>query len=165
MQVNTTTQNAALLVLRIAIAAIFFYAAYAKFAFWSGAPEGTPQAMVYLVQFLSVAEPLGALALLGGFLTRWAAGGLAIIMVGAILVMQFMMQTGFATATGAGWSSPKRYCGPWRGQAMSRYPTATSCGSLSRSWRSGGRGRTEPPICCLRRLWPLSARGCRGWRI
>jgi uncharacterized membrane protein YphA (DoxX/SURF4 family) len=41
-----------------------------------------------------------------GFLTRWAASGLAIIMVGAIFIMQFVMHVGFATPVGPGWNFP-----------------------------------------------------------
>ena len=58
------------------------------------------------MKLLSIVEPLGALALILGFLTRLAASGLSIIMVGAILVTQFVMQVGFATPTGPGWNFP-----------------------------------------------------------
>ena len=106
MQPYTKLQNATLLILRLIIAAIFLYAAYAKLPFWSSAPEGMSAMMLNLTKFLSIVEPLGALALIAGFWTRWAAGGLAVIMVGAIFVMQFVMQVGFATPTGAGWNFP-----------------------------------------------------------
>ena len=62
--------------------------------------------MANLMKFLSIVEPLGALALIMGFLTRWAASGLAIIMVGAIFIMQFAMHVGFATPVGPGWNFP-----------------------------------------------------------
>ena len=106
MEPHTRLQSSALLILRVIIAAIFFQAAYAKVPFWSGIPEGTSTAMANLVKFLSIVEPLGALAVLTGFLTRWAASGLAIIMLGAIYVMQFTMNIGFSTPTGPGWSFP-----------------------------------------------------------
>ncbi len=63
-------------------------------------------AMSYLMMFLSIVEPIGALALIIGLLTRLASLGLAIIMVGAIFVTQFMMHIGFVTQTGAGWNFP-----------------------------------------------------------
>lgn len=103
MQPYTRFQETALLVLRLITAAIFFYAGYAKVSFWSAPPEGMSAAMVNLVKFLSIVEPLGAVALVVGLLTRWAAAGLAIIMVGAIFFLRFTMQTGlFTTPPGAG---------------------------------------------------------------
>jgi len=106
MRPYTKLQDAALLILRVITAVIFVYAAYAKLPLWSGTPEGVSTGMANLMKFLSIIEPLGALAVLVGFLTRWAATGLAIIMVGAIYVMQFTMHIGFATPTGAGWNFP-----------------------------------------------------------
>ena len=106
VQRYTTYQETALVFLRVIVAAIFLYSAYAKLPFWSKAPEGMSTGMLNLVKFLSIVEPLGAIAVLFGFLTRWAAAGLAIIMVGAIYVLQFTMKIGFATPTGSGWNFP-----------------------------------------------------------
>jgi len=103
MQPYTRFQETALLVLRLIVAAIFLYAGYVKWPFWSAAPAGMSAGMVNLVKFLSIVEPLGGVALVVGFLTRWAAAGLAIIMVGAIFFLRLTMQTGFfTTAQGAG---------------------------------------------------------------
>ncbi|HKZ66830.1 MAG TPA: DoxX family protein [Chitinophagaceae bacterium] len=106
MQTYTTWQNTSLLILRIVIAAIFYVAAYYKFPFWSGAPEGISSFMLFTTKLLSIAEPLGATALLIGYLTRWAAIGLIIIMIGAIYVSQFVYGIGFVTPTSAGWNFP-----------------------------------------------------------
>jgi uncharacterized membrane protein YphA (DoxX/SURF4 family) len=106
MHTYTKFQDAALLVLRLITAAIFLVAAYFKLPFWSGAIEGVPTALALIFKLLSIVEPLGALALIGGFLTRWAASGLAIIMVGAILVTQLVMHIGFVTPTSPGWNFP-----------------------------------------------------------
>jgi putative oxidoreductase len=95
-----------LLALRLMIAAIFLSAGYAKWGFWTAAPEGMSAGMANLMKFLSIVEPLGGIALIAGFLTRWAAAGLAIIMVGAIFILQFTMQVGFTTAQGSGWDFP-----------------------------------------------------------
>lgn len=96
-------QALALLYLRLIVAAIFFFAAYAKWSFWASPPAGFSGGMLYVIGFLSIAEPLGALALVGGFLTRWAASGLAIIMLGAVFVLRFNFHTAFFTAPqGAG---------------------------------------------------------------
>ena len=75
MQPYTRIQETALLALRVIVAAIFLYAGYAKWGFWSAAPEGMSAGMVNLVKFLSIVEPLGGMALVAGFLTRWAAAG------------------------------------------------------------------------------------------
>lgn len=98
MQPYTKLQETALLVLRVIVAAVFLYAGYAKWPFWSAAPPGMSAGMVNLVKFLSIVEPLGGVALIVGFLTRWAAAGLAVIMVGAVFFLRLTMQTGLFTA-------------------------------------------------------------------
>jgi putative oxidoreductase len=103
MQAHTKFQHTALLMLRLIIAAIFFHAGYAKLSFWSAAPEGMSAGMVILLKFLTIVEPLGGVALVVGFLTRWAAAGLGILMVGAIFFLRFTMHTGlFTTPQGVG---------------------------------------------------------------
>jgi putative oxidoreductase len=102
----TSYQDVVLLAVRLITGAIFLYAGYAKLPFWSATPPGMSEGMANLTKFLSIVEPLGALAILLGFLTRWAAGGLSIIMVGAIFYLQFVMHIGFATPTGPGWNFP-----------------------------------------------------------
>ncbi|OLC29605.1 MAG: hypothetical protein AUH31_06615 [Armatimonadetes bacterium 13_1_40CM_64_14] len=102
----TKSKNTALLILRLITAVIFVQAAYAKLMFWSGTPEGMPAGVAAIMKLLSIVEPLGATAVLVGFLTPWAASGLAIILVGAIYVTQFIMQIGFATPTAPGWNFP-----------------------------------------------------------
>ena len=106
MQPYTNYQNAALLVLRIVIAIIFYVAAYAKFPFWSSAPPGMSPFLLFTTKLLSIVEPLGATAVLFGFLTRWAAGGLIIILLGAIYVSQVVYGIGFITPTAPGWNMP-----------------------------------------------------------
>lgn len=97
-------QNIALLALRLIIAMIFLYAGYAKLFIWSGTPEGVSLNMANLIKFLSIVEPLGAVALIAGFLTRLASSGLAIIMAGAIYFLYSTMNVGlFTTPQGAGW--------------------------------------------------------------
>jgi len=106
MQTYTNSQNIALLILRIITAAIFYVAASVKFPFWSHAPEGVSPFLLFTTRLLSIAEPLGATAVLLGFLTRWAAVGLMIIMIGAIFVSQFVYGIGFVTPTSPGWNFP-----------------------------------------------------------
>ena len=99
-------QNLALLILRIIVAAIFLVAAYYKIPFWSATPKGMSEGMANLMKFLSIAEPLGAFAVLAGFLTRWASIGLSIILLGAIYEIKFSYGTDFVTPTGPGWNFP-----------------------------------------------------------
>ena len=98
MQPDTKMQNAALLVLRLVVAAIFLYAGSAKWPFWSAPPEGMSGVMLNLVKLLSIVEPLGGVALIVGFLTRWAAAGLAIIMAGAVYFVRATMKASFFTS-------------------------------------------------------------------
>jgi uncharacterized membrane protein YphA (DoxX/SURF4 family) len=104
MQVYTTSQNASLFILRLVTATIFYVAAYYKFPFWSEAPQGISPFMLFTTRLLSIVEPLGATALLFGFLTRWAAAGLIIILIGAIYISQFVYGIGFVTPTSPGWN-------------------------------------------------------------
>lgn len=99
----TRVQNTALLVLRLVVAAVFLYAGTAKWPFWSAAPEGMSVVLLSVVKFLSIVEPLGSLALILGVLTRWAAAGLGIIMVGAIVYTRLTLNAGvFTTPQGTG---------------------------------------------------------------
>jgi putative oxidoreductase len=106
MPTYTTFQNFALFVLRLIIAAIFYVAAYYKISIWSSAPEGMSPFLLFTMKLLSIAEPLGATAILIGYLTRWAAAGLIIIMLGAIYVSRFVYGIKFVMPTGAGWNFP-----------------------------------------------------------
>ncbi len=91
-------EEIALLILRVIVAAIFIHAGYAKLGFWTTVPLGTPAGMVYLIKFLSIVEPLGGIALLVGFLTRYASLGLAIIMIGATILLRFTMNVALFTS-------------------------------------------------------------------
>jgi uncharacterized membrane protein YphA (DoxX/SURF4 family) len=104
MKEYTSFQNASLLILRIITAAIFYVAAYFKFPFWSNPPAGISPFLLFTTKLLSIAEPLGATAVLLGFLTRLASAGLIIILLGAIYVSQFVYGIGFVTPTSAGWN-------------------------------------------------------------
>lgn len=101
---NSWLQNVALLGARWIVATVFLFAGYAKWAFWFNPPIALDPTMLALTKFLSIVEPLGALALVIGFLTRWASLGLGIIMVGAIVILSFTMGVDFFTMPQAiGW--------------------------------------------------------------
>jgi len=106
MRGYSNSQNISLLILRIVVAAIFYVAAYFKFPFWSDSPRGMSGFLLFTTRLLSIAEPLGATAILIGFLTRWAASGLIIILIGAIIVSKFVYGFGFVTPTAPGWNFP-----------------------------------------------------------
>jgi putative oxidoreductase len=99
----TKAQDTALLMLRLVVAAIFLYAGSAKWPFWSAPPEGMSVLLLNVMKFLSVVEPLGSLAVALGVLTRWAAAGLSIIMVGAIFFARLTLHASlFTTPQGTG---------------------------------------------------------------
>ena len=103
MQRYTKTQDTALVLLRLVVAAVFLYAGSAKWSFWSAPPDGMSVVLLNVMKFLSIVEPLGSLALVLGVLTRWAAAGLSIIMVGAIFFARLTLQAGlFTTPQGTG---------------------------------------------------------------
>ena len=101
-------QHLALLALRMIAASIFFVAGYLKFPFWKGTPPGMHMSsfLLFTTKLLAVVEPLGAIAIFFGFLTRIAAWGFIIIMLGAIYVSQIVYGIGFVTPTSSGWNMP-----------------------------------------------------------
>jgi putative oxidoreductase len=74
------------------------WAGLAKWFVWSAAPPEMSTSMINLTKLLSIVEPLGAVALILGFLTRWAAAGLAIIMAGSLYFVYFMFHAGIFTS-------------------------------------------------------------------
>lgn len=93
-----------LLALRLALGSIFLAHGLAKRAMWKMQPsEQLPKPMLSILRLLSIVEPLGAIAVLGGFLTQLAALGLAIIMAGAMNIKITKMKAPFATVTKIGW--------------------------------------------------------------
>ncbi len=88
-----------LLILRLGVGSIFLVHGVQKLmTVWS--PD---QPANWLMRFLSIAEPLGGLALILGVLTSWAGLGLALIMLGAIYMKATQWSVGFVGARGAGW--------------------------------------------------------------
>lgn len=94
----------ALLILRAAVAIIFLVHGLSKWPLWKAQPSpGMSAAMLNIMRLLSIAEPLGAIALLAGFLTQFAALGYAIIMLGAIIMKIRIWRVGFSAKQGGGW--------------------------------------------------------------
>lgn len=86
----------ALLSLRIGVGSIFLVHGIKKWAMWSAQPSAQlPVGLLRIVRLLSIAEPLGGIATLAGFLTQPAAFGFALIMLGAIRIKGVQMKKGF----------------------------------------------------------------------
>ena len=84
------------LALRIAVGTVFLVHGLQKKMFWKAQPSAQlPLGMIKVLRFLSIVEPLGGVAMLAGFLTRPAAIGLSIIMLGAINLKARQMKKGF----------------------------------------------------------------------
>lgn len=93
-----------LLALRLAIGAIFWVHGTQKKAMWKMSPsEQMPAKMLTTMKILSIAEPLGALAMFAGFLTRPAAAGLGIIMFGALYLKKNKWNMPFTAMDKLGW--------------------------------------------------------------
>ncbi len=74
-----------LLFLRIVLAVIFLAHGLSKWGMWKMAPsEQMPTPMLMKMRLLSLVEPLGALGLLFGLYTEYAAGAIALVMIGAM---------------------------------------------------------------------------------
>jgi uncharacterized membrane protein YphA (DoxX/SURF4 family) len=91
----------ALLFLRISLASSFWVHGRQKLAMWKMSPnEQMSKKMLNVFKILSVTEPLGAIALLFGFLTQYAALGLFIIMLGALYFKIKVWKKKFSEAGG-----------------------------------------------------------------
>ena len=74
-----------LLALRLVIGVIFLVHGLPKWKNWQAKPsKDMPASMIKIMRILSIAEPLGGVAVIAGFLTQLATLGLMIIMLGAI---------------------------------------------------------------------------------
>jgi len=94
----------ALLLLRIGLASIFLVHGTHKQRLWKVQPSAQmPAGMLRTLRFLSIAEPAGALGVLFGFLTRYAAIGLALVMLGALRFLITKVHRKFTGENVAGW--------------------------------------------------------------
>lgn len=96
MPYDSMSADWAVAALRLAVGIIFVVHGTQKWAMWKMQPtEQLRMPLLRLLRFLSLVEPLGGIALLAGFLTRVAAAGLALIMLGAINLKSRKMHKGF----------------------------------------------------------------------
>ena len=93
-----------LLIVRLTVAAAFLLHGIAKWDAWNTvASEGMSAGLINLMRFLSVVEPLAAVGLILGLMTQLAAGGLAIIMLGAVYMKQMVWNIGYSSVVTTGW--------------------------------------------------------------
>jgi putative oxidoreductase len=86
----------AILILRMGIGSVFLLHGLQKRRMWSMQPsEHMPASQLSLLRVLSIAEPLGALSVLGGLLTQLGAAGFILVMLGAIRLKAVQMRKGF----------------------------------------------------------------------
>lgn len=96
--------DAAVLVMRLGLAAVFYVHGTAKIPMWKMKPsDQLKKPMLYVLRLLAVCEPLGAAAMVLGFLTRWAALGFFIIMLGAMNLKIRMVGKKFSEGNVVGW--------------------------------------------------------------
>src|SRR5689334_117088 len=94
----------ALLVLRVAVAAVFWVHGRSKAGMWKmQAGPQMPAPMLGLMRTLSIAEPLGALSMLTGVLSQLAAVGFILVMCGAISMKMRVWKVPFMANDKTGW--------------------------------------------------------------
>lgn len=94
----------ALLALRITVAAIFWVHGRSKVGMWKAQPsQQMPASMLNLMRTLSVAEPLGALAMLTGVLSQLPAIGFMLVMASAMFLKIRVWKTPFFAHDKSGW--------------------------------------------------------------
>ncbi|HEY1647240.1 MAG TPA: DoxX family protein [Terracidiphilus sp.] len=92
----------ALFLMRLMVAAVFGTSGFSHLK----SPRERAESLglsVGLTVFLGAAELAGAVALVVGFLTQWAALGLIVIMFGAIYMKAVKWKTGFWGEKSSGW--------------------------------------------------------------
>ena len=91
-----TLSDWALLVLRVGVGVTFLVHGIQKRAMWKMQPSAQmPAGLLSILRLLSIAEPLGGVAAITGFLTQLAAAGFVIVMLGAINLKARQMHRGF----------------------------------------------------------------------
>ncbi|MBI4252827.1 DoxX family protein [Candidatus Uhrbacteria bacterium] len=75
----------ALLIMRIALAAVFLTHGLSKRGMWKAAPsDSMPPSQLWLMRILSVIEPIAGIGVLFGIFTALSAYAIAIVMIGAM---------------------------------------------------------------------------------
>jgi len=94
-QLHTLT-DWGLLVLRVGVGVTFLVHGIQKRAMWKMQPSAQmPAGLLSILRLLSIAEPLGGVAVITGLLTQLAAAGFVIVMLGAINLKARQLHKGF----------------------------------------------------------------------
>jgi putative oxidoreductase len=91
-----------LLLLRIMVGIVFVTSGYGHLKAPKQRAESIGLSVGFTI-FLGLAELLGGIAIIVGFLTQWAAIGLVLIMLGAIYMKIVKWKTGFWGEKSSGW--------------------------------------------------------------
>lgn len=93
-----------LLAIRLGVGIVFIAHGMLKWGTWSMQPsEQLPASMLTILKFLSIAEPLGGIAMIVGFWTPLAAIGMSILMLAVINMKINTMHLGFIAQQSTGW--------------------------------------------------------------
>ena len=93
-----------LVALRLAIGIIFLVHGTLKWKMWAMEPsESLSASMLTIFKILSIAEPLGAIGIIIGLLTPYAAIGLSTVMIGVIIRKISVMHLSFMARGATGW--------------------------------------------------------------
>jgi putative oxidoreductase len=91
-----TLSDWGLLVLRVGVGVTFLVHGIQKRAMWKMQPSAQmPAGLLSILRLLSIAEPLGGVAVITGLLTQLAAAGFVIVMLGAINLKSRQLHKGF----------------------------------------------------------------------
>ena len=93
-----------LLILRLGIGIIFIKHGMFKWQMWGMQPsDQMPASMLMIMKILAVAEPLGGLSMITGFLTPLASIGMSVLMIGVINMKINVMHVSFIAGQTTGW--------------------------------------------------------------
>ncbi|HEX4020655.1 MAG TPA: DoxX family protein [Acidobacteriaceae bacterium] len=91
-----------ILAMRLMVGAVFFTSGFSHLKQPQERAKSIGMSVPFTI-FLGLAEVLGSVAVMVGFLTQWAAMGLILFMFGAIYMKAFQWKTGFWGEKSSGW--------------------------------------------------------------
>jgi putative oxidoreductase len=93
-----------LLAIRLGVGIVFIAHGMLKWSTWGMQPsEQLPASMLTILKFLSIAEPLGGIAMIVGFWTPLTAIAMSLLMLAVINMKINTMHLGFIAQQSTGW--------------------------------------------------------------
>ena len=93
-----------LLVLRVAVAAVFLTHGITKASFWTGhSLSARSRSFARIMRLLAIMEPICAVFVMAGALARFTAWGLSAVSLGAIYYKIEMLHASFMSTDKTGW--------------------------------------------------------------